>query len=401
MAMYGLFTFDTAWHRGQLYFPWVDFLPTKGLNIPVKITLSDSGTWPMAASLVLALLMAVGLGLAAHFLVFRPLRHAAPLGKVVASLGLALYLQGVALINFGNSFPQPENVVPEETIENFLGLGKPYPGSNLYVIAFAVLMGFVLWAAYRYLRFGLATRAAAGNEKGAVLLGFSPADTRRHQLGDRLGARHALGDHRRPDRRHDHPRRSDGADRAGARRSSDRRSALHPDRRRRWVGARSGANPARRQEGHVVRRQLRVDADRRAQLPAVGRDHRGPVCPRQVAPDPRGRRGEATADRSRSAAGLGARVLLDRRAHPDGVRLRGRRRSDALRQLDADRPRGLDRDAVDRAHHRLHRSDLAGADVVRRHRRVRDGPHDGRRHRAGIRTSFPSRVRDSRGRSQG
>ena len=174
MAMYGLFTFDTAWNRGEFFFPWVDFLPTTGVNIPVKITLSDSGTWPMVASLVLALLMAVGLGLGAHFLVFRPLRHAAPLGKVVASLGLALYLQGVALINFGNSFPQPENVVPEETIENFLGLGKPYPGSNLYVIGFAVLMGFVLWAAYRFLRFGLATRAAAGNEKGAVLLGFSP-----------------------------------------------------------------------------------------------------------------------------------------------------------------------------------------------------------------------------------
>ena len=174
MAMYGLFTFDTAWNRGEFYFPWVDFLPTTGLNIPVKITLSDSGSWPFAASLVLALLMAVGLGLAAHFLVFRPLRHAAPLGKVVASLGLALYLQGVALINFGNSFPQPRNVVPEETLENFLGLGKPYPGSNLYVVGFAVVMGFVLWAAYRYLRFGLATRAAAGNEKGAILLGYSP-----------------------------------------------------------------------------------------------------------------------------------------------------------------------------------------------------------------------------------
>ncbi len=174
MAMYGLFTFDTAWNRGEFFFPWVDFLPTKGLNIPVKITLSDSGTWPFVASLVLALLMAVFLGLAAHFLVFRPLRHAAPLGKVVASLGLALYLQGVALINFGNSFPQPRNIVPEETLENFLGLGKPYPGSNLYVVGFAVLMGFVLWAAYRYLRFGLATRAAAGNEKGAILLGYSP-----------------------------------------------------------------------------------------------------------------------------------------------------------------------------------------------------------------------------------
>ena len=30
MAMYGLFTFDTAWHRGELFFPWVDFLPDEG-----------------------------------------------------------------------------------------------------------------------------------------------------------------------------------------------------------------------------------------------------------------------------------------------------------------------------------------------------------------------------------
>ena len=84
MAMYGMFTFDTAWNRGEFFFPWVDFLPTSTLNLPVRITLSDSGEWPMMASLVLALLLAVGIGLGAHFLVFRPLRHAAPLGKVVA-----------------------------------------------------------------------------------------------------------------------------------------------------------------------------------------------------------------------------------------------------------------------------------------------------------------------------
>jgi len=174
MAMYGMFTFDTAWNRGQFYFPWVDFLPTKTLNLPVEITLSDSGTWPMTASLVLALLVAVGLGLGAHFLVFRPLRHAAPLGKVVASLGLALYLQGVALINFGNSFPQPRSVVPDEPVQNFLGLGKVFPRNTIYVFGFAVLVGLILWAGYRYTRFGLATRAAAGNEKGALLLGYSP-----------------------------------------------------------------------------------------------------------------------------------------------------------------------------------------------------------------------------------
>ena len=174
MAMYGLFTFDTAWNRGEFFFPWVDFLPTHDLNIPVHIVLSDDGSWPMVPSLVLALLMAVALGLGAHFLVFRPLRHAAPLGKVVASLGLALYLQGVALVNFGNAFPQPRSIVPAEAIRNFLGMGKVFPRNTLYVVGFAVLLGALLWAGYRYTRFGLATRAAAGNEKGAVLLGYSP-----------------------------------------------------------------------------------------------------------------------------------------------------------------------------------------------------------------------------------
>ncbi len=174
LAMYGMFTFDTAWNRGELFFPWVDFLPTHTLNVPVRITLSDSGTWPMVPSLILALLMATLLGLTAHFLVFRPLRNAAPLGKVIASLGLALYLQGVALLNFGNSFPQPQSIVPEEAITNFLGLDKTYPRNTLYVIGFALLMGGLMWAGYRFTRFGLATRAAAGNEKGAVLLGYSP-----------------------------------------------------------------------------------------------------------------------------------------------------------------------------------------------------------------------------------
>jgi branched-chain amino acid transport system permease protein len=174
MAMYGMFTFDTAWNRGELFLPWVDVLPTHSLNLPVRITLSEDGTWPFVPSLLLALVMAAFLGFAAHYLVFRPLRNAAPLGKVVASVGLALYLQGVALLNFGNAFPQPRSVVPSEPIENFLGLGRAYPRNTLYVIAFSILLGTVLWALYRYTRFGLATRAAAGNEKGAILLGYSP-----------------------------------------------------------------------------------------------------------------------------------------------------------------------------------------------------------------------------------
>ena len=49
--------------------------------------------------------MAAFLGVFVHFLVFRPLRHAPPLGKVVGSLGVLLYLQGIALLNFGRDRP--------------------------------------------------------------------------------------------------------------------------------------------------------------------------------------------------------------------------------------------------------------------------------------------------------
>lgn len=174
LAMYGMFTFDSAWNRGEIFLPWVDFLPTNTLNVPVRITLDSDGSWEMIPSMIVALLMAALLGLGVHFLIFKPLRNAAPLGKVVASVGLLLYLQGVALLNFGNSFPQPRSVVPDEVIQNFLGLGKPLSRITLYVAGFSILFGFVLWALYRFTRFGLATRAAAGNEKGALLLGYSP-----------------------------------------------------------------------------------------------------------------------------------------------------------------------------------------------------------------------------------
>jgi branched-chain amino acid transport system permease protein len=173
MAMYGVFTFDEAKRNGYLRLPWVDFLPTDWLNVPVSIKLSDDGvsTW---VAVVIALLMSVLIGLMIHFLVFRPLRNAAPLGKVIGSVGVMLYLQGVAQLHFGGTGRQPSSVVPDEPLKNFLGLGRPFPVSTLWAAGIALAIGIGLWALFRFTRFGVATRAAAGNEKGAVLLGYSP-----------------------------------------------------------------------------------------------------------------------------------------------------------------------------------------------------------------------------------
>ena len=173
LAMYSVATFDRLWHEGEFFLPWFDIVPTHVANLPVRIGVSDDGV-PMGVAMIAALIMAALLGLAAHFLVFKPLRNAAPLGKVVGSLGLALYLQGVALHNFGTSYPTPKTIYPEKPLRNFLGLGKVMPLNTVMAAIAGLVLCTIVWVIYQKTTFGIATRAAASNEKGAVLLGLSP-----------------------------------------------------------------------------------------------------------------------------------------------------------------------------------------------------------------------------------
>ena len=187
MAMYGVFTFDEARRNGQLQLPWVDFLPTHSLNVPVTITprrLTDRGRSWLAFGV--ALLMAALLGLGAHFLVFRPLRNAAPLGKVIALGRRAAVPAGrrPAQLRRHRS-RQPESILPDKPLRQLPRSRPLVPRNTLWAAGIAVLIGIALWAVFQFTRFGLATRAAAGNEKGAVLLGYSPQFARRRQLGDR------------------------------------------------------------------------------------------------------------------------------------------------------------------------------------------------------------------------
>ncbi|MEX0848027.1 MAG: ABC transporter permease [Ilumatobacteraceae bacterium] len=172
-AMYGVLTFDEARRNGYVRLPLIDFLPTHALNVPINIKLSDTGvSTPIA--FVVAVLMAIAIGVLVHVLVFRPLQSSAALGKVIGSLGVMLYLQGVAHLNFGSGGRLPISIVPNGAYQNFLGLGKPFPQAAVWVVVIAVVLGVILWALFQFTRFGLATRAAASSEKGAVLLGYSP-----------------------------------------------------------------------------------------------------------------------------------------------------------------------------------------------------------------------------------
>ena len=124
-------------------------------------------------AMLLALLTAVVLGTVVYLLVFRPLFRAPALAKVVASIGLVIVFISLIERRFADAKGmRVKSILPDEPVTFAKGITLPRDG--LWLAAVVIALGAGLWAASRYTRLGLVTRAAAENEKGAVLLGYSP-----------------------------------------------------------------------------------------------------------------------------------------------------------------------------------------------------------------------------------
>ncbi|MCH9838077.1 ABC transporter permease [bacterium] len=124
-------------------------------------------------AMLLSLLTAVILGLVAFFAVFRPLLRAPALAKVVASIGLVIVFISLIEQRFpDNSSLRVNAILPREPVTFADGVTVPRDG--LWLAGIVLLIAAVVWGFSRFTRWGLAIRAAAENEKGAVLLGYSP-----------------------------------------------------------------------------------------------------------------------------------------------------------------------------------------------------------------------------------
>ena len=168
MGMYVAFAYFEFRETGDLVVPLI--------GLPSRVHLLARPT--LASALAVAMIVAAVLGLVVYGLVFRPLRHAPALARVVASLGLLLYLQEMVRLRFpvaGAGVQVRRPILPTTSARI---LGTTVTENRLILAALVVVVTVVLGAVFRWTRFGLATRAAAGNEKGALLLGISP---------DRLG----------------------------------------------------------------------------------------------------------------------------------------------------------------------------------------------------------------------
>src|SRR5919201_2010115 len=122
-------------------------------------------------ALVVSFAFVLVVGSLIDLVAFRPLRTAAPLAKLVSSLGVLLVAQAAMLLAFGTSNkPQPA-VLPQRPVAM---LGAAVPVDRFILTGIVIMLSIALAALYRWTRFGLATRAASENEVAAMLGGLSP-----------------------------------------------------------------------------------------------------------------------------------------------------------------------------------------------------------------------------------
>jgi len=160
-AMFIAYVYFGLRTEGKLELPWA--------ILPHEITLggAEMGNAP---ALIFSLIYAAILGLVMYLVIYRPLRHATQLARICASVGVLLYLQAVAVLNFSSNPKSVPAILPNSPL-HFAGVTVPV--DRLWFAALVVVMATGLWAVYRFTRFGLATRAASENEEGAAVIGLS------------------------------------------------------------------------------------------------------------------------------------------------------------------------------------------------------------------------------------
>jgi ABC-type branched-subunit amino acid transport system ATPase component/branched-subunit amino acid ABC-type transport system permease component len=138
---------------------------------------------PIGVALLAGILASIVAALAFEFLVLRQLKHAAPIVRLISTLGLLAVLQAALELHYGRANLAVQAWLPHETFD---WGGVRVQEQVLYIIGVTVVMTAGLYAFTRYSRIGLALTAAAQNERAVQTLGWSPTFLSRFTWG--LGA---------------------------------------------------------------------------------------------------------------------------------------------------------------------------------------------------------------------
>jgi ABC-type branched-subunit amino acid transport system ATPase component/branched-subunit amino acid ABC-type transport system permease component len=119
----------------------------------------------------IGLLASAVLGAGFHILIMRQLREASILTRIVATLALLVVLQEATVLTFG--LPRIVSpILPTGSVQIF---GARIGEDRLLIFGIVVALTIVLWAIYKFTKFGVATSAVAENPTAAAALAISPS----------------------------------------------------------------------------------------------------------------------------------------------------------------------------------------------------------------------------------
>src|SRR3954447_5762424 len=134
---------------------------------------TETRGWPTAVGWLLAIGVPAALGALTHLVVMRRLRRASALVRLVSTLGLFFFLTAVAYQIWGFQSEPVRSPLPD-TIYRPFGEDSTITADRLLMIVIVIVLTAVLWAVFRWPRFGAATEAVAENPLAASTLGLSP-----------------------------------------------------------------------------------------------------------------------------------------------------------------------------------------------------------------------------------
>jgi ABC-type branched-subunit amino acid transport system ATPase component/ABC-type branched-subunit amino acid transport system permease subunit len=146
-----------------------DAIVNRFLFIPGSHFLGHS--WPIVPAVLAGILVA---GLASFLfqrVVLHQLRHAAPIVRVISTLGALAVAQSFVVIRYGSTTDSVHIFLPRARYH--LG-GISFQEERLIVLGIVVVVTASLWAWAKYTRVGLAITASAENERAVATLGWSP-----------------------------------------------------------------------------------------------------------------------------------------------------------------------------------------------------------------------------------
>ena len=134
--------------------------------------LNTNQGWAFLPALIAGVLFAAVIGALVHLLIMRPLRQSAPLVRVIATLGVLITIQSIAILRYTATSKFVPSALPTDIvhIHNTIVISA----DRLILLGIAAALTLGLWLFYRYTRFGLSTSAVAESERSASALGLSP-----------------------------------------------------------------------------------------------------------------------------------------------------------------------------------------------------------------------------------